>query len=327
MGFLERYAKLQSRVIENDPNIRIEVYDDELDTKEPIMWLEAYIYEMYRDKDNMSKEALDILEQLGIDDFVHVEIVDFNDNLYFNLPENKQNACATVLFKRFIKFYKEYLDGLPVRADFMNYELQEKFKTAIERGIFPEESLELSNFTNMENWEQHKRFNKKNREDKFKFKKLFPEYLANQGITLDNENLIINVPISQTVNAVKNALQQIENDYGISKNIADVVRVKMDGNDFRYTVPVEDMNLINVYDFFYNINTGNITASIGNIIGGFPISKIKDNEELFRTVFDGARTIDVPNVGVKNIDDFFAESKNNVTSKIKRLNKIYKYNV
>lgn len=321
MSFLERFAKLQSKVIDNDTNIRIEVYDDELDTKEPIMWLKAYIYEIYRDKDYMSKELLDILKQLGVDGVVHVEIVDFDDNLYFNLPENKQNVCATVLFKRFIKFYKEYLDGLPVIADFMNYELQEKFKTAIERGIFPEESLELSNFTNMENWEQHKRFNKKNREDKFKFKNLFPEYLANQGIALDNENLIINVPISQTVNAVKNALQQIENDYGISKNIADVVCVKMDGNDFKYTIPVEDMNfLIDYYDFTYNIN-------IGNVIGKFSIGKIKDNEELFRTVFDGVITIVVPTVGVKNVDDFFAESKNNVTSRIKRLNKIYKYNV
>ena len=57
MGFLERYAKLQSRVIENDPNIRIEVYDDELDTQvlAKLLVLNSIKPNLFRELDKWNK--------------------------------------------------------------------------------------------------------------------------------------------------------------------------------------------------------------------------------------------------------------------------------
>src|SRR6185312_3487088 len=145
MGFLERFAKLKSRIKNNGSKFTIDVYDDELDTNSPVMWLDARIItgtEMNYLLKNIEKDY-DIDD---INEIVYVDIVDFDDKIFFKLSQSRQDHSATVLLRKFISHYKENYDKSPVVADFQNFSLQEKFVSAVNKGIFPEESLALSEF-------------------------------------------------------------------------------------------------------------------------------------------------------------------------------------
>lgn len=147
MSILEKFAKLNSKAVDSGKYIEITVYDDESnDPQEKVMWLQG------RRETNRDET-----------EFIQVDIVEFNDELFFKMPQNRQDSCASVLLKRFIKHYRENYDGMPVAADFQNYDLQEKFKVAVEKGIFPKESLELSDFTDKEQYESNEQYNMTNR--------------------------------------------------------------------------------------------------------------------------------------------------------------------
>lgn len=158
---LKRLAKLQSTVDKYYNKIFVKVYDDELDDETPIMWLYAIIRTTNR-----------------IPTAIYVTVVDFNDNLFFRLSESRRDRCALALFRAFINYYQEHYgrdsgNWLPVHADFVNYKLQEKFKQAVEKGIFPPESLELSSFTTEDKWQQEEHYRMDPRETYFKNQEQF----------------------------------------------------------------------------------------------------------------------------------------------------------
>lgn len=234
---LKRYAKLRSEIEASDTDIIIAVYDDELDADGPVMWLQA------------------LLE----DDGIYVDIVNFNDELFFGLPESRQDKCALVLFKAFLDYYEEHYgqnsdNWLPVYANFANYKLQEKFKRAVERGIFPPESLELSNFTIETEWKNNNVWN-------IDLRKRTNEVMQlTQSIAKDPKRYfklsvqngwMVNVPITDVINAMNDLLDRypiLANDYD---DLFESVRGKIDNGNVYFRVPFADFGYLNGIEFEY----------------------------------------------------------------------------
>lgn len=184
--FFDKYAKLVSTVDDSDELGVVNVYDDELSTDTPVMWMQFVVLDV-EDSEKFQYE-------------IYVRVVNFNDDLFFKMPEDRQQVCANSLLKRFIKWYKANYDGQLVSANFSNYDLQEKFKLACEKGIFPIESLDAINETTQEDYNNHEEFNMENRRR---------EYMEENG---SESNYFSNITFTDFVNKYYRIKDDLSND-------------------------------------------------------------------------------------------------------------------
>lgn len=232
---LEKFAKLNSNAVEDGKHFVINVYDDESeDPKRPVMWLEA--------SKNVKNDGVE---------YIYVNVVNFYDELFFKMPQNRQDSCASVVLKRFIKHYRENYDGMPVSADFQNYDLQEKFKTAVEKGIFPKESIEFSDFTNKQDYDAESKYNMKNRKLTYLIN-VIEQY--NGQVEIDYKVTVENVLESDFLNAKLEDIftigKEVEQDIRFLYGRIDSSEVALNFNDF----PRDWGNI----DFEYDVNSNSI---------------------------------------------------------------------
>lgn len=201
--FFDKYAKLLSNVNNTGENdFVINVYDDEISESSPIMWMECAI-------EDAAEYDQNVVDANKFSYVIFVPVVEFNDSLFFKMPENRQQVCANALFKRFIKWYKENYDGELISANFANYDLQEKFKVACEKGIFPKESLDIISETSKEEYLDDDKYNMNNRR-------------LNYDET--NNSYMTNISFNDFVNEY----YEIKNDRMDSENISNVASIYYD---------------------------------------------------------------------------------------------------
>ena len=188
-NLLERYAKLTTKVDANEDDLKVNVYND---NNTLVMWLVGgFNYDEFIDA-----TVLDIAE------------VNFNDYAYFALSESEQDNCALVLFRAFLKYYqanygKDSGEWLPVSASFANYKLQEKFKLAVDKGIFPPESKKLSSFTSEDAWKAHPVYNMDNRHQQYDIRSNPQQFLQSlfPNFEISAEGEFVNTPVLDIMNA------------------------------------------------------------------------------------------------------------------------------
>lgn len=264
-------AKLRTKIDELDDHFTVYVYDDEELGEEPIMWLKADVDTHY----------------------VYVSVVDFDDELLFDLPQERQDRCALALFRAFLNYYnthygKDSGNWLPVYANFANYKLQEKFKQAVEKGIFPPESLEWSKFTTEEEWQNNERWNidlrrrSNDRDALIRSINAYPDRYFNLNV---QGGLVRNTPIAEILNAVDNLVDAYPflNDPDYDDTFDSIKGTISDGNVY-FRLPFVDLDYV-IYgmDFDYSIRRNAI------LFFGYErkvIEEIKADPANVRTVFE-----------------------------------------
>jgi hypothetical protein len=101
--------------------------------------------------------------------WIFVDIINYDNNLYYSLPKKEQDICGTLLLKAFTKMYKENYGKdsdkwLPINADFHNIQLYEAVQKGIKSGIFHPDSLKMSDKIDQEDYENDNLYNKNNRD-------------------------------------------------------------------------------------------------------------------------------------------------------------------
>ena len=271
-NLLERYAKLTSTVRSNNGTSHTVVVSD---GKNDIMWLEMYVKSQYKTLHSDERDSV-----------LNVPQVNFDDSTFFALSESEQDTCALVLFKAFLKYYeanygKNSGDWLPVSASFANYKLQEKFKKAVDKGIFPPESLEISNFTSEEDYEADPGNNMNNR-------RLNHEIELNPIEFLDKYNTqhlptegtaFVNVPVSQ----VKQVYDQLYTP-GLMTNNGLLVNFIPNQINLTFDFLPDEHNVDAWYDLEYNnLKLRMTTESFFDFT--------EQDKDLFLTIFDNLRGI------------------------------------
>jgi len=185
--FFEKFAKLNSTIDVSGSDIMIKVFDDELETNNPVMWINA-------------NYTLDGSQSTKIRaNGIYFSIIDFDNEIFSKMPESRQDSCATAALKRFIKWYNQDHgrnsdNWLPVYANFANYKIQQKFEAAVEKGIFPPESLEMSKMTTEDKWKADPYYNRENRQTLDQLR----EDINNRKVDISmSDDMTDNVPISQ----------------------------------------------------------------------------------------------------------------------------------
>lgn len=204
--FMKRLAKLRSGINTTGDDFRVFVYDDESGNENhPVMWLDATV-----------------VRSNGVPQYVFAIEVNFNDDEFFKLPESRQDRCALVLFRAFIDYYntnygRDSGNWLPVYADFANYKLQEKFKQAVEKGIFPPESLTKTVFTSEETWRHDRMYNMDLRRKRYEsgdaFRELKDDIADDPRVYYPTLNVQGRFAVNNTITELREAIDDLISNY------------------------------------------------------------------------------------------------------------------
>lgn len=269
--FLEKFAKLTTDIEDNGGEFTINVYDDELDTTKPIM----YLYGMEINSEDLNPNS----SYHGV--VVYVESINFDNELFFKLPQERQDKCGVVLLLRFNRFYKEQYEDCAIGAEFLNYELQEKFKKGIENGSYPEESLDFIKETTSEQWDKEKTYNLDNRKKLNDIKNNPNEYFESLNLNFEN-GFFVNEPISNILNAFD------ESKTPVSPNLFGKIQ---NGNVYITHELINDFYSIDTNSrFSYYNSTKKIVSPSSNM--GELISQSENN---MRIVFDNIQYYQIRN--------------------------------
>jgi hypothetical protein len=316
MSFFKRLAKLQSKVEFSGGNLKVGVYDDELSPNEPVMWLVGEITDIKSacsSADLSKEETMDIIENQGYeeeDKVLDVNIVNVNDQLYFNLPEKRKTMAAAVLFKNFLNYYnqnwgKNSSYWMPVRADFANYDLQQTFKRAVdEKGVFPEVSKLISGETTESEWNESY-YNINNREN---LNNKTPELIAGlreKGVTVDDNGLVSNTSLTIFKAALDEVSRKVFQGAAFDKLITNYLRIKIDGPNVNYYIPLKSLDSIFGSDNDFNAYLNEPEAKIFKKDN---YQKMIDAEQNIRIVLDGYSIDSLKTYG-QNVDQFFESIK------------------
>lgn len=352
--FFDKFAKLKSDVNTSGYGFKVVVYDDEVSMEKPVMWLDARLTDIdgfiehymestgmfdlddesgFAEIDYEEIDFKDVASNIGFEflykfkKVVMIDIVNIDNNLYFNLPQNRQQTCATSLFKRFIKYYRENYNNELVYADFENYDLQEKFKIACEKGIFPKESLKIIGETTYEQHSQDSQFNINNREKLFNVMSDMSTQLQDVGVNTEIDQFKIFMEannISTIINAVETVSNSVTEKYdketldsllnsNYSPNFLYGI-IKNDGN-VSFTFPLAN-SLFSKANCTYDISIAEFDIEYYES-GTYLQDLVKRNGEKFQQFFDVPLTIKTKN-GSFSVDEFFSQQEQ-IASKIKRL--------
>lgn len=307
MSFLNRYAKIQSKIDSNGNDLTVSVFDDEIGDGKPIMWLEgtfSTFSELGLDEETSSY----IIEHEGYeadDRALIVDIINFDDKLYYSLPEKRQNMMSVVLLKNFLKYYNENYGKdsgywMPVSADFANYDLQEKFKQEVEKGTFPDVSKYLIGETSQSEW-QNSYYNKNNRDDFNNITKELVGYLQEQGIVVNNETTVVNYSVLECINMCKNYLEESGNEDKASEFLS-YVGIVINGSDAEYNLPFKNINIPDSPVFLLTSNGNNFVRYNENI----DVNLLLSAEPNLRIALDGCQIIPMKQaVEHYSLDEFF----------------------
>lgn len=328
MSFFDKFAKLQSSVDESGDAFTVNVFDDEVSTEKPAMWLKGYVDTvndyLYGMANHAILEADD--EDRLMDEFdyvVYVDIVNVDNSIYFELPENRKNTCATSLFKRFIKFYKENYSGQLVVANFQNFDLQEKFKLAAEKGIFPKESLELIGETTKSDYDNDPKFNINNRETQHEALKVVIDTLQESGLDafLEGQSARIrNGHPDDIFNAVEMAITKsfIDNEDADLPNVETFLLANLQqSGDYIFNLPIAGYSE-SKHNIIYDGDSRHVDI-LNMQDSQWILEYILENEEAFRNVFNNVNTIADVFGAPTPVDEFFAQNKTTASHKINRL--------
>lgn len=323
MGFYEKYAKLFSKTLDFGDRFTVKVFDDESDSNESAMWLEGAVYDVtnYIDSEDFELDEDDDYELREVyEKVVKVDVIDFNDAVFFNLPENRQQSCATVLLKNFIKYYKQNYEGQLVVADFANYDLQQKFFTATEKGIFPYDSLLLTREVSKEDYDEDQRFNMENRKTNYSNLEILVEKMNQNGTPTFHENNALYYESGKTIEEIQNsynsAVDHLAEETGETMPQPVVIRALVrDSGEINFVVPIHENVVLANSNLSYTIGDSSIT------IQAFGVEEIiQSNIEEFKRVFSSAKTIYTLSLpDYIPVEDYYSNLENKEASKIKRL--------
>lgn len=296
--FLERFAKLTTDIEENGDEFTINVYDDELDTKKPVMFL--YGMEKYSEDVNPNSNYHGVI--------AYVESINFDNELFFKLPPDRQDRCGVVLLLRFNKFYKErFGNDIAIGADFMNYELQERFKEAIKNGMYPEDSLDFIGETTEDNWKKEQHYNMDNRKKMNDIKGNPDEFFSSLGLNYENGFFVNN-----SISSILNAFNDNESAF-LNRNLFGKIE---NGNVYvtqqlitSYT-DIDSNNMFTYYDD--NKRVFIVTNSIEQLL--------EQSESNMRNVFDSVSDFRFESQSY-SIEDFYALKNKKEASNKTRLKK------
>lgn len=322
--FFDKLAKLKSNVDKKGIEFTVNVFDDEISMEKPIMWLNASTFDAdVFLKDSDYENDRDYLQE-NYEKVIYVDIVETNSTIYFNLPEARQSTCATSLFKRFILHYKQNFEGELVSANFENYDLQEKFKIACEKGIFPKDSLKIIGETTKQDYDQNERFNINNKEKAYNLLVDFSNQLKEKGLDsyTEGEGVVIrNSPVNDVYDKVMMVASMIEvqND-DIDVNIDDAVYGYLtQSGDYIFMAPI-DLIPQDGHNFYYEVQTKTVV-----LLDYGENTWLKDfilqNEEKFREMFNGVLDVGTAFENPIPIDEFFQQNKVEANKKLRLVKK------
>lgn len=331
MSFFKRLAKLQSKVDYNGRMLEINVYDDEVSSSSPIMWLRGEVAAL-EDLEHLDDDEINnIVENEGYeetDEILYVEIIDFDDSTFYKLPEKRQNMASVVLLKNFLKFYKENFGKdsgywMPVAADFANYELQEKFKAEVDKGTFPEVSKVLLGETSEINW-NWSYYNKENRDLGQELLNQLIDKLKDKGVTFNSNNLVENFSWNRFRELYNQELTiMLEDNELLDSFYSSMINVTIENGNVIYNLPLKNSNLQGTLYFTTNIERSNVSRYI-NSEDSF-IQNLLSAEQNLKIVFESVDIVSIRNNTPMTIEDVINEAKETAgilqTASIKRLKK------
>lgn len=332
MSFFERFAKLQSEVEYYGTSVNINVFDDEISDSRAIMWLQAsiqYLEDLYHISED---EINNIIENKGYkkqDKVLYVDIVNFDDSLFYKLPQKRQNMIAVVLFKKFLNFYKENFGKdsgywMPVCADFANYELQEKFKAEVDKGTFPEVSKSLLGETSEEDWGSSY-YNKDNRDVGNELLNQLIDNLNKQGVSFTSDNLIENFSLKTFAELYNQETSKMFKDNDALSTFYDTaLTICIENGNVIYHLPFKNVTFrkskyftFDTSDFVsYRYFSFNNTTASQNVVNA---------EQNLKIVFDSINISRFDDNSISTIDEIINRAKEEIgvlqTASIKRLKK------
>ncbi|MDF2533910.1 MAG: hypothetical protein K0R18_67 [Bacillales bacterium] len=215
---MKRLAKLKTEVTSDEFSLRVLAFDDESEMpEEPVMWLDATLeYENEHPSYYESEEEIEYYNEQEHDKgklkSIYVSVIDFDNKLYFAMPEARQRACGSTLIKKFIRYYTQHYgkntdNWVPVHASFANYDLQEQFKNAVDAGIFPPQSKDMIMETTEENYRKQRTYNLDNR-------RLLNEMKENPQKFFGNFEIVGGFMINPKFSQIEELITSVRDKYG-----------------------------------------------------------------------------------------------------------------
>ncbi|MNJ90040.1 hypothetical protein D3C87_76310 [compost metagenome] len=328
MSFFKRLAKLQCKVESSNSEIKVYVYDEEISGSKPIMWLDGDISDL-EDLHHLDDDTImDIVEREGYeetDKILYVGIVNFDDSLFYKLPEKRQNMAGVVLFKNFLKYYKENFSKdsgywMPVCADFANYELQEKFKAEVDKGTFPPVSKLLLGETSAGEWSSSY-YNKENRDYAQELTEQLIDTLKDKGVNFNSNNLVENSSLTNFFNLYDQEITIILEDNEILESFkTESMYVIIENGNVMYNLPLKNSQIEGT--IYFTISPGSQQVRYSASLDNDFIQNIVNAEQNLRIVFE---SMSISSAVGNTIDDVINDAKENAgllqTASIKRLKK------
>lgn len=265
--FLEKYAKLKGKVDYDGDQLIVSVIDDEIDDDEPVMWLGGYV-----------SNTGDMFGEEVEKPVLQVDVINFDDSKFFQMNQQRQDRAGVILLRNFIKYYQQNFEDYLVSTSFANYELQEKFKEACEKGIFPKESLQYIEQTTKEDYKSNSVYNMDNR-------KIQNEYKNNPSILFPELNFEDNKIKNEKLSTVISTFIKVANENTFLGEIYSYIIGYIDNGNVYYEPPHTFQNLDSLENGFEYSGSNNI-VKFNNYIS-LPMKKfVVENGDLMSEYFD-----------------------------------------
>ncbi|MDF2533908.1 MAG: hypothetical protein K0R18_65 [Bacillales bacterium] len=306
MSIFERMAELKSDILNaTDRDLKVVVYDTEAkDPSKPVAWLNA----------NFQYEG-------NTPNLLYVDVIDFDDDALFSMPKNRKDMCGAVLLKKFMRYYRDNFGKdnkkdnpwLPVGANFINYEIQEKFDKLLDSGMFPPQSNDHVQRTTKDQFNKELHYNKDNREMMHNIKTNPGDYFT----TLHIEN---NYSINDSLSEINSALEKFTKEFPEAAENSyrfDILSGHIKDGNVYVMLPVNDeLPSDQETSFQYYKQEGNLFFE-----NAFTLEDAKnfvgDNKENIKKSFDAVQTIQCINTDKLPVGSLFND--NTEASMIKRL--------